>query len=251
MPDIGNAPRPSAVEAPWQPAVNAPRRRPIGALRPPAIAVMAAVALATIGLAACGGSSGSSSSQANAAATNTTTSATGTTTSTPTTSTTPSTSTSPTPGKGAGGTNGAQRDQRFQAIRECLQKNGITPPGNPPGAGGRFLRVGPRGTPRAKFDAALKKCGIHRGPLVSPGAPATTNPHFRQSLGKFAECLRKNGVNIPAPNTSGNGPIFSTKGINTNSPQFRSATLKCRYTLMGAFRGLGVRRPPTGSPPAG
>lgn len=77
---------------------------------------------------------------------------------------------------------------------------------------------------------------------------------FRHALTKYAVCLRQNGVNMPAPNTSGKGPIFSTKGINTSSPQFRAATMKCRATLIGAFQrpraanGTGS----TGtSPPAG
>jgi hypothetical protein len=49
-------------------------------------------------------------------------------------------------------------------------------------------------------------------------------------------CLRQNGVNVPVPNTSGNGPAFNLKGVNTSSPQFRAAALKCRATLIEAFR---------------
>ena len=56
------------------------------------------------------------------------------------------------------------------------------------------------------------------------------------ALSKFAACLRENGVNIPEPNTSGHGPVFNTKGINTASPQFRAATVKCRGVLASALR---------------
>ena len=90
------------------------------------------------------------------------------------------------------------------------------PAGTRPGGGGHFLRSGPAGV---------------------------NNPIFKQALAKFAECLRQNGVNVPVPNTSGKGPVFSTKGLNTSSPQFRAATVKCRGALIGAFRR------PTGAKP--
>jgi hypothetical protein len=48
--------------------------------------------------------------------------------------------------------------------------------------------------------------------------------------------MRENGVNVPEPNTSGNGPVFDTKGLNTNSAQFRAAELKCRLDLRLALR---------------
>jgi hypothetical protein len=90
------------------------------------------------------------------------------------------------------------------------------PAGTRPGGGGHFLRSGPAGV---------------------------NNPIFNQALAKFAECLRQNGVNVPVPNTSGKGPVFSTKGLNTASPQFKAATMKCRGALVGAFRR------PTGAKP--
>lgn len=90
------------------------------------------------------------------------------------------------------------------------------PAGTRPGGGGHFLRSGPAGV---------------------------NNPIFKQALAKFAECLRQKGVNVPTPNTSGKGPVFSTKGLNTSSPQFKAATVKCRGALIGAFRR------PTGAKP--
>jgi hypothetical protein len=207
----------------------------------PAITVIAILVLACLGLAACGGSSGSST---NAAATG---------------STAPSTSgTSTTGGTTQGAAPGAGR-QRFSAIRECLQKNGVTLPkrtpgssgpggaaGGPGGAGG-FPGTGggpvlPKGMTRAQFEAALKKCGgsnfgARSGRPGGAGFRRVNNPVFEQALAKYAACLRQNGIDIPAPNTSGKGPIFSTKGIDTTSPQFKTATMKCRASLVGAFRG--------------
>jgi hypothetical protein len=113
---------------------------------------------------------------------------------------------------------------------------------------------------RAQYEAALKKCGGGNfagagvGRSGGPGFGRANSPVFRQALAKYATCLRQNGVNIPAPNTSGNGPIFSTKGLNPSSPQFRAATMKCRGTLIGAFRrppGANGAQGAGGSPPAG
>ena len=135
----------------------------------------------------------------------------------------------------------------FSAMRECLQKNGITLPKATPGArrprGLGFLGAGggalPKGVTRAQLQAAMKKCG-GGGRFLRGGPAGLNNPVFKTALAKFAQCLRQNGVNVPAPNTSGRGPVFGTKGLHTSSPQFRSATTKCRGALMGAFR-----RPPS------
>jgi hypothetical protein len=122
-------------------------------------------------------------------------------------------------------------------MRECLQKNGVTLPRPTVGPGGtvRNYQFLPKGVTTAQYRAALRKCGGFLG--AGPGARATANPLFRQALAKYAACLRQNGVNIPAPNTSGNGPIFGTKGLNPSSPQFRAAAMKCRSVLAAAFRG--------------
>lgn len=193
--------------------------------------------LACLGLAACGSSSGSSSSTTSASA--------------PATTTT-----------GAKGPNSG----RFAAIRECLQKNGITLPQRtpgqrrPPGGAGGFLGGGggaaggpslPKGVTRAQYEAVLKKCG---GGNFAGGAGRRFNsPAFKAALAKFASCMRENGVHIPAPNTSGTGPVFSSKGLNTSSPKFQAAEVKCRGVLRSSFRSRAGGAPPSGgaAPPAG
>jgi hypothetical protein len=203
-------------------------------LRKPTVAIIATLMLASLGLTACGGSSGSSSSRSNAAATGAASSSTSTTASShpggPYTSAPP----------------------RFAAIRECLRKNGIALPKRTFGpndrAPRRSFRAGgsvggpllPKGVTRTQFEAALKKCGGHDfgrrfGAPNGPGFRATNSPGLREGLAKFAACLRHNGINVPAPNTSGKGPIFSTKGIDTGSPKFRQATTKCRSALVGTL----------------
>jgi hypothetical protein len=190
----------------------------------PAATVMLLL-LAILALAACGGSS---------------TSSTGASVSTASKSTTA--------GSGGG---------RFVAVRECLQKNGIALPprtpgqGRPPGSGG-LLGAGaapqlPAGVSRAQYEAALKKCGA--GAFRGGGARFKSTA-FKRALPKFAECMRENGVNLPAPNTSGNGPVFNTRGLNTSSAQFHSAEAKCQPILVAA-RGQGGQGSGTGPSAAG
>lgn len=212
--------------------------------KPGARAVAAlALPLACLTLAACGGSSKSSSTNTSASAAATT-----------------STGSTGALGTGPAGRGGA----RFKALRECLQKNGITlpqrtpgqhPPGGPGGAGGFLGGAGgpklPSGVTRAQYEAAIKKCG--GGAYAGGAAARLKNPAYLAALSKFAACMRENGVNVPAPNTSGKGPIFDTKGIDTASSQFKAAESKCRSDLIGAFRrGAGAGGAPgTGGPPGG
>jgi hypothetical protein len=189
---------------------------------------LAILTLASVGLTACGGSSSGTASSANAAAKG----ASGASTSATGASGASSSTSASHPGAPA------TAQARFSSIRTCLQKNGVNL--SAPTHGGSAS--GHNGVPTATLQAALKKCyagrtlGAFGKPTRPPASQATTGPVFRQALTKYAACLRQNGVNFPAPNTSGKGPIFSTKGINTSSPQFRAASMKCRATLIGAFR---------------
>jgi hypothetical protein len=221
--------------------LNSNRRKPAASA-----AAVLVILLACLGLAACGSSSGSSSSTASTSASTTTT--------------------------GAAGAKGPNSG-RFAAMRECLQKNGITLPQRtpgqrrPPGGAGGFLGGGsggtggpslPKGVTRAQYEAALKKCGGGNFAGRGRGGARFKSPAFQAALAKFATCLRENGVNVPAPNTSGNGPVFDTKGIDTSSAKFKAAEAKCQSDLRAAFRrgggaggGSASGGGPGGAPPAG
>ena len=202
-----------------------------------ALATAVLLTLACLALAACGGST--TTSTTSSAATNA--SASGGTT------------------KAPGGAPATDRG-RFLAVRECLQKNGIVLPkrktGQAPGAGfpGGSPAL-PKGVTAAQYQAALKKCG---GGLPGRrfGNPVNrfNTPSFRKTLAKFAACLRSNGVNLPAPNTSGKGPIFNTKGLNVAGAKFRAAQVKCSGVLRSGLRaspGTAKAGAPGAAPPAG
>ncbi|MDX6643786.1 MAG: hypothetical protein QOD76_1748 [Solirubrobacteraceae bacterium] len=144
-----------------------------------------------------------------------------------------------------------QGGNRRAAISACLKKQGVNLPqrnagGGPrPGGGIPGLGLGGGGGAsnpnRAKFQAALRKCGLSfRGGGRNRFA---NDPAARQALVKFAACVRKNGYNLPAPNTSGNGPVFNANQVNQSDPKFRAATTKCQ--------GLLPRRPANAPPPGG
>jgi hypothetical protein len=202
-------------------------------IRRSALAVVV-LAAAGVTLAACG-SSGSASTATNTAAAKQSAS-----------------STAP----GAGATPASGRS-RFSALRECLQKEGVTLPQRKPGqAGGGvggFFGGGSSaaGGSNPKLAAALKKC--ESALKITPGrgrSALRNNPAAKAAYTKFAACMRENGVNLPAPNTSGNGPIFDTKGLSTTSPTFKAAEAKCRVDLGGLFKGRS-RAPGAGGPPPG
>jgi hypothetical protein len=206
-----------------------------------AVTAVLVLALASLALAACGGSSSTSPT---------------------TTATTSASATTPT----TGGRPGAVRG-RFAALRECLKKSGLTaPPPRAPGIGGLIGGSGgfklPKGVSKAQYEAALKKCGgFPRGGFkggagglkgraggFKGGAGGFKTAAGKGALAQFAACMSQNGVKIPAPNTSGRGPIFNTKGVDTTSAKFKAAELKCRAALLRAFHihpGTGAGAPST------
>jgi hypothetical protein len=216
--------------------------------RAPALAAFLILLLAAVGLAACGGSSSTTN-------TTTTTNAAATGASTGGATTTPDTASNGTSSTGSstgatGATPGQPNAGRYTAVRECLSKKGITLPHRTAGAAGPQgggIKL-PNGMTHAQLTEALKNCNVkYAGGHFGRLSHNVESSRFRHVLAGFAACLRQNGVNVGEPNTSGNGPVFNTKGINTGSPQFRAASVKCRHALFPAppTAGRSFTRPGT------
>lgn len=205
---------------------------PIRIHRPCRLVLLSLWLTTCIAVAACGGSSKSPTSSATTAATATATRAGG--------PTPPAGDTSPPAGGSSSSTGPTGVPGRLAALRECLQRNGVLLPRRAPGERPRI----PAGVSREKYEAALKRCGAPPR-LGRFAAERFRNPAFTHALTAFAGCMRENGVNLPAPNTSGAGPIFNIRGIDTRSPQFTAAMTKCRSDLRAAIQS--ARRRPPGS----
>jgi hypothetical protein len=128
------------------------------------------------------------------------------------------------------------RLKRFSALRACLARNGITLPTR----SSRGLRPFglPTGVSRAQYETALRKCGA----LGAKHFEGFNSSARRASFVKFASCMRENGIALPAPNASGNGPVFDLKGLSPASAAFRTAERKCSPDLrLGFFAHPGTR----------
>jgi len=141
---------------------------------------------------------------------------------------------------------GAPRFDRTQ-LAACLERQGVTLPrpadGTPsPLAGGRrprgrgfgFFRNVPPAR-RAKLQAALRKCGARFGlRRFGQGRFAANDPRYRAALTKFVACVRRHGFNLPAPNTSGTGPVFDPRKVNRDDPKLVAASRACQGLLRPA-----------------
>jgi len=200
----------------------------------PALAALALAVLTAVTLAACGGSSKSPTATTNAAATTAAGDASATATST-TAGTTTTKAGTPAPVQ-------ARRD----ALRECLHKQGITLPAPKPGQTGGLFGPGgqlPPGVTRKQLNAALSRCASQTRRRFRAGA-LHLQPAAKKAFTEFAACMRKNGVDLPPPDTSGKGPIFNTKALNTASSKFKAASATCRQLLVSAFRARPGIHPP-------
>ncbi len=173
-------------------------------------------ALACVGLAACGGSAGPAGNTAASA-------------STPARTLGSVAARSATEGTRHEGSTGAKAGlTRFDT---CLRKHGISVQAQSGLSGARR----PKGVSVSHYRQALQACASASPASSAGNTPRKPlSPRFRNALVAFAACMRKDGVNLAAPNTTGKGPIFSTKGVDVRSVAFRTAERNCRSTLTAA-----------------
>lgn len=171
------------------------------------------VAAAALLLAGCGGSSGSDSSSEESSAASS---------------------------EQAGGPGGFA--EISDETRSCLKENGVELP--EPGEGGPPAGGPPQGFKGgAKMKKAFEECGAEL-PQGKPqgGAPPMNSSAFRKSIKEYAACMGENGYELPEPNVSGEGPVFSESEVDREDPKFKAANEKC-----GSMLGV----PGGGGPPRG
>lgn len=124
--------------------------------------------------------------------------------------------------------------------RACLKEKGIDLPepgqGGPP-AGGPPEGTPPEGGPPQGFGEegenmkeAFEECGVEL-PQGGPEGPPTNSDTFRESIEEYVACMGENGVELPEPNLSGEGPVFEEADVDRESSKFKTANEKCQSRL--------------------
>ncbi|MFE0174212.1 hypothetical protein ACFWZ2_18000 [Streptomyces sp. NPDC059002] len=99
-------------------------------------------------------------------------------------------------GSGSGGGKGAEADKAFKQ-RECLRKHGLKVPEPKSGQDSRGLTIG-GDLPKEKMEKAMKECGL--GGTSKGGGVSQAD---KDKMLKYAQCMRKNGYNMPDPKFDG------------------------------------------------
>lgn len=147
------------------------------------------------------------------------------------------------------------------AYTKCMRENGINLPdptfnngGGPgDGEGGRGL-FGGNGVNRnsVKFRKAQSACQSKLA-AVRPQFNPQDRQRFQDAALKFAQCVRKNGVDVRDPDFSqqgqGGGGLFGGSPLNQNDPKVRKAISACRSVFTDAGLGRGRFGGPGGGPP--
>jgi hypothetical protein len=132
-----------------------------------------------------------------------------------------------------------------EETRSCLKEKGVELPepgqGGPP-AGGPPEGMPPEGGPPtggppqgfgkggAKMKKAFEECGVEL-PQGKPEGPPMNSGAFRKSIKEYVACMGENGVELPEPNLSGEGPVFKESEVDREDPKFRPANEKCQSRL--------------------
>ncbi len=129
----------------------------------------------------------------------------------------------------------ASADRREGALEfaECMREHGVDHPD--PDENGLFrIEPGQSFDPRsAQFRQASEACEKY---LRAMGPPPKLSEEDREKLQEqmlsFAECMRRQGVDMPDPQFDGEGRGFTFRidpgGIDPNDPKFREAEQTCR-----------------------
>jgi hypothetical protein len=125
-----------------------------------------------------------------------------------------------------GGTSATHRSTTpvtFATYRTCLKEHGV----GPLFAGGRFDTLASRiGNPR--YTAVVKECGVARRPPLSAQTTAL--------LGSYTACVARHGYRLPAPDTTGRGPVFPAG--TDQIARYRTAAAGCASITRAIVRSI-------------
>ena len=140
-------------------------------------------------------------------------------------------------GSAASGDSESQRERVERAelaFARCMRENGVDVPDPQVGRGGGqvALRL-EKDQDAAAFQRGHRACRRHlEGVIKEPSEAEKTR--FRDAAVKFAECMRRNGVDLPDPGSDGGAVMVEPgpgAGPSSETPRFRRAEERCRDLL--------------------
>lgn len=90
------------------------------------------------------------------------------------------------------------------------------------------IRFGLLTLPMACASLALAACGEGNS---STGSPRDEKAEFREAALRYAECMRRHGVDVPDPSPGEGGIVLRGPGPNGNTAAFERAQEACRKHL--------------------
>lgn len=138
----------------------------------------------------------------------------------------------------------AQRANR-SALTTCLREHGVRLPSRGAGPGGGAPPSGSAGPgvppsgfsggPPAGFSGGPGGNSKIRAAFRACGAAAPTGRRasgsFRAAIVKYVTCVRRHGYQLPNPNLTGQGAVFSAK--IQSDPKFKTPSKACQNLLAG------------------
>ncbi|GAA2087030.1 hypothetical protein [Actinomadura alba] len=139
-------------------------------------------------------------------------------------------------GGGADAAASLNPDEMRVKFAECMRKNGVDIPDPEPGKPQMLKFDKNSGVDRATVDKAMKACQQYNS--MANAAPGS-DPQAEERGRKFAECMRKNGVEkFPDPKPGQRGVQIGPEV--GDDPDFQNAQKQCQEILAGGS-GAGAK----------
>ncbi|MFF7181975.1 hypothetical protein [Streptomyces sp. NPDC008121] len=119
---------------------------------------------------------------------------------------------------------GKKADQALEH-RKCLREQGLDVPEPKPGEEGVGLTIGGDGMSKEKMEKAFKACRDKGG----AGMGKELTQADKDKMIKYAQCMRKNGVDMPDPTFGGGGAMAEARPMpqGAEKEKFDKANKAC------------------------
>lgn len=124
------------------------------------------------------------------------------------------------------------RDTARAKLSQCLREQGVDVPA---GGGVQQSRSQMSDADREEMQEAMRgPCARYRQQMQD--ARGVDDQEMQDALAKLRDCMRKQGIDVPAASESGGGPLGGA-GLDRDDPDVQAAMETCRDELPDGFRG--------------